>query len=153
MQARRHASDHCQRWALYSPPALSGGGAAAAAASLPLPPPTCRPHAGLAAGLKDEGDKQFITLPDPKTGGHAEMRCFMPACCCCCCEPNTAAAAPAAPRPCLPAQLLFWCRPAAAGQPAAYLLAGGCLQEVNWFKQQYSSWFIGERVVQGATCC
>ncbi|KAI7835459.1 hypothetical protein COHA_010634 [Chlorella ohadii] len=52
-------------------------------------------------GLAEDGDKQFITLRDPKSG-----------------------------------------------QPAAYLLAGGCLQEINWFKQQYSSWFIGERVLQ-----
>ncbi|PRW60264.1 ribonuclease H2 subunit B [Chlorella sorokiniana] len=52
-------------------------------------------------GLGDDGDKHFITLPDPKTG-----------------------------------------------QAAAYLLAGSCLQEINWFKQQYSSWFIGERVQQ-----
>lgn len=33
------------------------------------------------------------------------------------------------------------------GQHASYLLAGGCLQELNWFKQQYSSWFVGDRVV------
>jgi hypothetical protein len=36
-----------------------------------------------------------------------------------------------------------------AGQPASYLLAGGSLQELNWFKQQYSSWFVGNSVVQG----
>ena len=116
--------------------------------------PTCRPHAGVAAGLKDEGDKQFITLPDPKTGGHAAMRGCKPAAYTSC-QPTAAAAAPAAPmaapQPSLPAQLpLCCCRPAAAGQPAAYLLAGGCLQEINWFKQQYSSWFIRERVVQSA---
>lgn len=33
------------------------------------------------------------------------------------------------------------------GQPTSYLLAGGCIQEVNWFKQQYSSWFVGDRVL------
>ncbi|KAL4447480.1 hypothetical protein ABPG75_004699 [Micractinium tetrahymenae] len=33
------------------------------------------------------------------------------------------------------------------GQPASYLLAGGCLQEINWYKQQYSSWFVGDQVL------
>ncbi|PSC68408.1 ribonuclease H2 subunit B [Micractinium conductrix] len=33
------------------------------------------------------------------------------------------------------------------GLPACYLLAGGCLQELNWFKQQYSSWLVGDSVV------
>ncbi|KAL4856766.1 Ribonuclease H2 subunit B [Chlorella vulgaris] len=34
------------------------------------------------------------------------------------------------------------------GQPASYLLAGGCLQELNWYKQQYSSWLVGNSVVK-----
>ncbi len=104
------------------------------------------------AGLAEDGDKQFITLPDPKSGGPLA---FLAAC------PNTRpparfSASHAAHCPLCPARLPSPAhkpcrhRPAAAGQPAAYLLAGGCLQEINWFKQQYSSWFIGERVLQGA---
>jgi hypothetical protein len=30
-----------------------------------------------------------------------------------------------------------------------YLLIGGKLQEVHWFKQQLASWFIGESVCEG----
>ncbi|KAL4434615.1 hypothetical protein ABPG77_002738 [Micractinium sp. CCAP 211/92] len=33
------------------------------------------------------------------------------------------------------------------GQPASFLFAGGCVQEINWYKQQYSSWFVGDRVL------
>lgn len=39
---------------------------------------------------------------------------------------------------------------APAGHPASFLLVGGCLQELQWFKQQHSSFFVGEQVVQGA---
>jgi len=28
-------------------------------------------------------------------------------------------------------------------------VAGGCLQELNWYKQQYASWLVGDCVVQG----
>ncbi len=39
--------------------------------------------------------------------------------------------------------------PCGAGQPASFLFAGGCVQEINWYKQQYSSWFVGDRVLSG----
>ncbi|GAB4822260.1 hypothetical protein N2152v2_009306 [Parachlorella kessleri] len=34
------------------------------------------------------------------------------------------------------------------GQPSSYLLAGNLLQEINWVKQQFSSWFVDDTVVQ-----
>ena len=37
-----------------------------------------------------------------------------------------------------------------ADSPTAYFFAGGCLQEINWFKSQYSSWFSGNAVLSGA---
>ena len=39
-----------------------------------------------------------------------------------------------------------------AGQPSTYLLGRGQLQEVNWVKSQFSSWFAGDSVLQGAAC-
>ena len=44
----------------------------------------------------------------------------------------------------------WYCLPAPAGKPASFLLAGGCLQELHWFKQQYSSWLLDNSVLQGA---
>ena len=35
-----------------------------------------------------------------------------------------------------------------AGQPAAYILAGSTVQELNWYKQS-GSWFAGDSVVEG----
>lgn len=35
------------------------------------------------------------------------------------------------------------------GRPTAFVSAGGCLQEVNWFKTQYSSWFSDNSVLSG----
>ena len=97
------------------------------------------------AGLSGEGttEQKFITLPDPRTGRHPTVL-------------NTPIMLPRQPAPCLVSQLppcppcRTPCRPApGAGQPSSYLLAGGCLQEINWFKQQYSSWLIADRVAQG----
>ena len=34
-----------------------------------------------------------------------------------------------------------------AGVPTQYLRLHGHLQEVNWFKEQYSSWFCGDAVI------
>lgn len=34
-----------------------------------------------------------------------------------------------------------------AGLPTEYVYLHGQLQEVNWFKEQYRSWFIGDRVL------
>ena len=45
--------------------------------------------------------------------------------------------------------LFTWIR-LPAGKPASFLLAGGCLQELHWFKQQYSSWLLDNSVLQGA---
>lgn len=36
-----------------------------------------------------------------------------------------------------------------SGQQACFLLQGQVLQEMNWFKQEYSSWFIDNFVLQG----
>jgi hypothetical protein len=36
-----------------------------------------------------------------------------------------------------------------AAASTLYLLIGGKLQEVHWFKQQLASWFIGESVCEG----
>lgn len=33
-----------------------------------------------------------------------------------------------------------------AGEPAEYLLIDGHLQEVNWYKERYRSWFVGDSV-------
>ena len=35
-----------------------------------------------------------------------------------------------------------------AGEPAEYLLIDGHLQEVNWYKERYRSWFIGDSVLE-----
>ena len=40
----------------------------------------------------------------------------------------------------------------AAGQQACFLLSGQVLQEINWFKPEYGSWFIDDRVLQGMSC-
>ncbi|CAL5222476.1 g4847 [Coccomyxa viridis] len=34
------------------------------------------------------------------------------------------------------------------GEPAEYLLIDGHLQEVNWYKERYRSWFIGDSVLE-----
>ena len=31
--------------------------------------------------------------------------------------------------------------------PAQYMRVGGHLQEVNWFKERYRSWFLGDSVI------
>ena len=36
-----------------------------------------------------------------------------------------------------------------AGQDTAFLLQKDCLQEINWFKQEFGSWFAGNRVIHG----
>ena len=38
-----------------------------------------------------------------------------------------------------------------AGEPAEYLLIDGHLQEVNWYKERYRSWFIGDSVLEGGS--
>ncbi|KAL4590317.1 hypothetical protein LXL04_003245 [Taraxacum kok-saghyz] len=32
------------------------------------------------------------------------------------------------------------------GESTCYLLINGCLQEINWFKQSYGSWFMGDYI-------
>ena len=39
---------------------------------------------------------------------------------------------------------------AGAGKASLFLLRDDKLQELNYFKQRMTSWFVGERVVQGA---
>ena len=34
------------------------------------------------------------------------------------------------------------------GQQTAYHLINGVLHEFHWYKEQYSSWFVGESVIQ-----
>ena len=34
------------------------------------------------------------------------------------------------------------------GEPAEYLLIHGTLQEVNWYKERYRSWFVGDCVLE-----
>eukprot|EP00959_Pyramimonas_sp_CCMP1952_P252169 5269074-Pyramimonas_sp.AAC.1 len=34
------------------------------------------------------------------------------------------------------------------GKPSSYLLRDGSLQEINWFKQRLTSWFVGDSVVE-----
>ena len=34
------------------------------------------------------------------------------------------------------------------GEPAEYLLIEGHLQEVNWYKERYRSWFVGDAVLE-----
>ena len=35
-----------------------------------------------------------------------------------------------------------------AGEPAEYLLIDGHLQEVNWYKERFRSWFVGDAVLE-----
>ena len=37
--------------------------------------------------------------------------------------------------------------PLAAGKPAVYVLTASAVQEINWHKQEFSSWFVGNSVV------
>ena len=30
-----------------------------------------------------------------------------------------------------------------------YLWLHGCLQEINWFKEKFSSWFVGDTALEG----
>ena len=34
------------------------------------------------------------------------------------------------------------------GEPAEYLLIEGHLQEVNWYKERFRSWFVGDAVLE-----
>ncbi|WOL02463.1 hypothetical protein Cni_G11182 [Canna indica] len=43
--------------------------------------------------------------------------------------------------------LLSLCHPQ-SGKPACYHLRGGSLHELNWFKQSYGSWFLGDYVCE-----
>lgn len=36
----------------------------------------------------------------------------------------------------------------ATGQQACFLLHGQTFQEINWFKPEYGSWFVGDMVIQ-----
>lgn len=36
-----------------------------------------------------------------------------------------------------------------AGQQACFLIHGQTFQEINWFKPEYGSWFVGDMVVKG----
>lgn len=73
-------------------------------------------------------------------------------------QQNTEQSCPCRPRRLAPARRSQSPPPAArvgppsrkAGQAASFLLAGGCVQEVQWYKGQYSSWFVGDAVVPGA---
>ena len=35
-----------------------------------------------------------------------------------------------------------------AGEPAEYLLIDGHLQEANWYKERFRSWFVGDAVLE-----
>ncbi|KAK9817138.1 hypothetical protein WJX72_010129 [[Myrmecia] bisecta] len=34
------------------------------------------------------------------------------------------------------------------GALASFLVSGGCLQEVNWYKQRFGSWFAGDTIIE-----
>ncbi len=40
-------------------------------------------------------------------------------------------------------------RQVVAGQQACFLIQGETFQEINWFKPEYGSWFVGDMVIQG----